>query len=70
MPRRLRAATTNAAPPRSRQMSPEANQPVPLSAEAAEPKAGQVAVPVWLIVLLFLHSLLGHGLFRPQQRLV
>ena len=35
-------------------MSPEVNQSVPLSAEAAEPKAGQVAVPVWLIVLLFL----------------
>jgi mono/diheme cytochrome c family protein len=35
-------------------MSPETNQPVPLSADAAEPKAGLVAVPVWLIVLLFL----------------
>jgi mono/diheme cytochrome c family protein len=35
-------------------MSPEANQSVPLSAEAAEPKAGRVAVPVWLIILLFL----------------
>jgi mono/diheme cytochrome c family protein len=35
-------------------MSPETNQPIPLSADTAEPKAGQVAVPVWLIVLLFL----------------
>ena len=35
-------------------MSLEVNQSVPLSAEAAEPKAGQIAVPVWLIVLLFL----------------
>jgi mono/diheme cytochrome c family protein len=34
-------------------MSPDVNQSVPLSAEAAEPKAGQVAVPIWLIVLLF-----------------
>jgi mono/diheme cytochrome c family protein len=34
-------------------MSLEVNQSVPVSAEAAEPKAGQVAVPVWLIVLLF-----------------
>ena len=34
-------------------MSPDVNQSVPLSAEAAEPKAGQVAVPVWLLVLLF-----------------
>jgi mono/diheme cytochrome c family protein len=35
-------------------MSLEVNQSVPLSAEAAEPKAGPIAVPVWLIVLLFL----------------
>ena len=35
-------------------MSAKVNQSVPLSAEAAEPKAGQVAVPVWLLVLLFL----------------
>ena len=35
-------------------MSCEANQPAPLGAEAAEPKAGQVTVPVWLIVLLLL----------------
>ena len=35
-------------------MSPELNQSAPLSAEPAEPKAGQVAVPVWLLVLLFL----------------
>jgi mono/diheme cytochrome c family protein len=34
-------------------MSLQVNQSVPLSAEAAEPKAGQVAVPIWLIVLLF-----------------
>jgi mono/diheme cytochrome c family protein len=35
-------------------MSAKVNRSVPLSAEAAEPKAGQVAVPVWLLVLLFL----------------
>ena len=35
-------------------MKPEANQSVSVSAEAAEPKAGQVAVPVWLIILFFL----------------
>jgi mono/diheme cytochrome c family protein len=35
-------------------MSAKVNQSVPLSAEAAEPKAGQVAVPVWLLVLLCL----------------
>jgi mono/diheme cytochrome c family protein len=35
-------------------MSYEANQSAPLSAETAEPKAGLVAVPVWLIILLFL----------------
>ena len=35
-------------------MSPETRQPLSLSAETAEPKAGQVAVPVWLIVLFFL----------------
>jgi len=35
-------------------MSAKVNQSVPLRAEAAEPKAGQVAVPVWLLVLLFL----------------
>ena len=35
-------------------MSSEANQSVPPAAEPAEPKAGQVPVPVWLLVLLFL----------------
>jgi mono/diheme cytochrome c family protein len=35
-------------------MSPETRQPLSLSAETAEPKAGQVAVPVWLIILFFL----------------
>jgi mono/diheme cytochrome c family protein len=35
-------------------MSIDINQPMPGSAEASEPKAGQAAVPVWLIVLLFL----------------
>jgi mono/diheme cytochrome c family protein len=35
-------------------MSPETNQSSPPSADAAEPKAGQAAVPVWLIILLFL----------------
>ena len=35
-------------------MKPETSQSMPPGAEPAEPKAGQVAVPVWLIVLLFL----------------
>ena len=35
-------------------MNPETSQPVPLSAGASEPRAGQVAVPVWLIILFFL----------------
>ena len=35
-------------------MKPETSQSMPPGAELAEPKAGQVAVPVWLIVLLFL----------------
>jgi mono/diheme cytochrome c family protein len=34
-------------------MSPEPQQPLPIAAEA-EPQAGRAAVPVWLIVLLFL----------------
>jgi mono/diheme cytochrome c family protein len=34
-------------------MSPEPQQPLPIAAEA-EPQAGRTAVPVWLIVLLFL----------------
>ncbi len=33
-------------------MTPELNQPATLSANAAEPKARQVPVPVWLMVLL------------------
>src|SRR5512137_1951446 len=35
-------------------MKPETSQSMPLTADTVEPKAGQVAVPVWLIVLLFL----------------
>ena len=35
-------------------MNPETSPPVPLSAGASEPRAGQVAVPVWLIILFFL----------------
>src|ERR1035437_5551184 len=34
-------------------MSPEPQQPMPIAAET-EPQAGRTAVPVWLIVLLFL----------------
>ncbi len=34
-------------------MSPEPQQSLPVAAEA-EPQAGQTAVPIWLIVLLFL----------------
>ena len=37
----------------TRQMKPETSQSMPPGAELAEPKAGKVAVPVWLIVLLF-----------------
>ena len=33
-------------------MSPEPPQPLPITAEA-EPQAGRTAVPVWLIILLF-----------------
>ena len=54
-------------------MSPGTNQPLSLSTDAAEPKAGQVAVPVWLIVLLFLILYWGmvyfdrnSGWFSPQ----
>ena len=35
-------------------MNPDAKQSLLLSADPAEPKAGQAAVPVWLFVLLFL----------------
>jgi len=35
-------------------MSAEPRQPMPMAAEAAEPRAGGTAVPVWMIVLLFL----------------
>jgi mono/diheme cytochrome c family protein len=34
-------------------MSPESQQPMPMPADAAEPRAGSRAVPVWLLVLLF-----------------
>ncbi len=51
-------------------MSPETNQPLPLSADAAEPKAGQVAVPVWLIVLLFLILYWGTVYFDRRERMV
>ena len=35
-------------------MSRKANQSMPLTSDAVEPKAGSAAVPVWLVVLLFL----------------
>jgi len=35
-------------------MTPETNQPALVSAAAAEPKAADAAVPVWLLVVLFL----------------
>ena len=35
-------------------MNPDTNPSVQLSAEPAEPKAGKLAAPVWLLVLLFL----------------
>ncbi len=54
-------------------MSADANQSVPLGAEAAEPKAAEVAVPVWLLVVLFLALYGGmvyfdrySGWFSPQ----
>ena len=54
-------------------MSAEPNQPQPSSPEAAEPKAGRVASPVWLFVLLFVAIYWGliyfdeqSGWFNPQ----
>ena len=35
-------------------MNPEPQQPLPITAEAAEPQAARTAVPVWVIILLFL----------------
>jgi len=35
-------------------MNPEANQPVPIASEAAEPTAGAAAVPILLLILPFL----------------
>ncbi len=47
-------------------MSPELNQPAPPAADATEPRAGRHAVPVWLILLLFL--LLYWGMVYFDQR--
>ena len=47
-------------------MSAESNQPTPTSPEAAEPKAGRTASPVWLFVLLFV--LLYWGMVYFDQR--
>jgi mono/diheme cytochrome c family protein len=35
-------------------MSAQPRRPMPMAAEAAEPRAGAVALPMWIIVLLFL----------------
>jgi len=43
-------------------MSPEPQQALPMTA-GAEPQAGRVAVPVWLIVLFFLLLYWGMGYF-------
>ncbi len=54
-------------------MSPEANQPVPIASEAAEPRAGAAAVPILLLILPFLILYWGMiyfdhngGWFSPQ----
>ena len=47
-------------------MSPVPQQPLPIAAETAEPRAGDTAVPVWLIVLLFM--LLYGGMVYFDQR--
>jgi len=54
-------------------MSPEPQQPVSMPADAAEPRAGVVAVPVWILVLLFVLLYWGmvyfdqhSGWFSPQ----
>ena len=47
-------------------MSPAPQQPLPIAAETAEPRAGDTAVPVWLIVLLFM--LLYGGMVYFDQR--
>jgi mono/diheme cytochrome c family protein len=35
-------------------VSPEPQQPLPVPSDAAEPRVGNAAVPVWVIVLLFM----------------
>jgi len=54
-------------------MTPERAQSLPLSAEAAEPRCSEAAVPVWLVVLLLLLAFGGMvyfdqrgGWFNPQ----
>jgi mono/diheme cytochrome c family protein len=48
-------------------MKPEPNNSAPLGAEAAEPTAGRVAVPIWLIVLLFVILYLGMVYFDQNS---
>ena len=47
-------------------MSPESNQTIPAPLDTAEPRAGLTAVPVWLMVLLFV--LLYGGMVYFDQR--
>ena len=46
-------------------MSPDTQQPLTMSSEGAEPRAGTTAVPIWLIVLLF--ALLYWGMVYFDQ---
>jgi len=48
-------------------MRQEPQQPLPSVAEAAEPRAGNIAVPVWLFILLFLVLYWGMVYFDRQS---
>jgi mono/diheme cytochrome c family protein len=48
-------------------MNPESQQPLPSAVETAEPRAGNIAVPVWLLILLFLVLYGGMVYFDRQS---